>query len=173
MIENLGMLVLPVVLVVAAIAFLFKKEALKAFTDGAYDGMKCCAELLPALILIMCSVNAMFSSGLADILCSVFSPVLSIIGVPEEMVPTVILRPFSGSGSTALADKLFSVSGPDSTPSKISCLLMGSTDTLLYTLGMYLSAIKVKKTRHAVPASLTVFVFSVIVCSIVGNLLYA
>lgn len=166
-------LIMPLVLCFAALAFLLNKDCIKAFTDGAADGMKCCVELLPAMLLIMCSVNALFSSGLSDIVCKVFSPVLSVIGVPDEMIPTVVLRPFSGSASTSLAHKLFSYSGPDSSPSKIACLLMGSTDTLLYTLGMYLSSINVKKTGYAIPASLIVFVFSVIVCSTIGNAVFS
>ena len=165
--------IMPIVLSAAAVIFLVKKDCFAAFADGASDGMRCCIELLPAMLLIMCSVNAMFSSGLADIICKVFSPVLTVIGVPDEMIPTVVLRPFSGSASTSLAHKLFSSSGADSIPSKIACLLMGSTDTLLYTLGMYLSSIKVKKTGYAIPASLIVFVFSVIVCTALGNAVFA
>lgn len=165
-------LIMPLVLCLAASAFLFNKNCLKAYTDGALDGMKCCAELLPAMLLIMCSVNALFSSGLSDIICRLFSPLLSIISIPDEMIPTVVLRPFSGSASTSLVHKLFSDAGPDSVPSKIACLLLGSTDTLLYTLGMYLSSINVKKTGYAIPASLIVFVFSVIVCSVVGNAVF-
>ncbi len=169
---DVSTLILPLVLCFAAAAFIFKKDCFRAFTEGAAEGMKCCADLLPAMLLIMCSVNALFSSGLSDIVCKAFSPVLSLVGVPYEMIPTVVLRPFSGSASTSLAQKLFSESGADSVPSKIACLLMGSTDTLLYTLGMYLSSINVKRTRYAIPASLVVFVFSVIVCTAVGNAVF-
>ncbi len=172
MIDIITSLVLPFVLCIAAMGFLSKSEALKAFTEGAYDGMKCCMELLPSMLLIMCCVNALFSSGLADILCTLFSPLLTMVKVPQEMIPTVILRPFSGSAATALADKLFSQHGADSVASKTACLLMGSTDTVLYTLGMYFGAVKIKKTRYAIPASLIVFVFSVVLCSFLGNAIY-
>ena len=164
--------VLPTVLCISAICFIVRKDSLTDFGNGAWDGMKCCAMLLPTLLLIMCSVNALFASGLADILCYIFSPVLKLIKVPEAMIPTVILRPFSGSGVTALADRLFFSEGADSTVAKTACLLMGSTDTVLYTLGMYMSGAGIKKTRYAVPASLIVFIFSVIVCSIMGSMLF-
>jgi spore maturation protein B len=73
---------------------------------------------------------------------------------------------------TALADRLFASEGADSAVAKTACLLMGSTDTVLYTLGMYMSGAEIKKTRYAVPASLIVFVFSVIFCSVLGNFLF-
>ena len=173
MIEKATVFVLPFVMCITAICFIKDKNSISVFNDGAYDGMKCCVGLLPTLLLIMCSVNALFSSGLADILCNVFSPILTFVKVPKAMIPTVILRPFSGSGVTAIADKLFASEGADSTTSKIACLLMGSTDTVLYTLAMYMSGAKIKKTRYAVPASLVVFIFSVIFCSLFGNMLFA
>lgn len=164
--------ILPAVMCISAVCFLTGKDSMASFSDGASDGIRCCVSLLPTMLLIMCSVNALFSSGLADILCYVFSPVLKLIKVPEAMISTVILRPFSGSGVTALADRLFASEGADSAVAKTACLLMGSTDTVLYTLGMYMSGAGIKKTRYAVPASLTVFIFSVAFCSILGNFLF-
>lgn len=172
MINQFANMVLPVVMSICAVCFIKSKDSVKAFTSGAVDGMRCCAELLPSIILIMCSINALFASGLCDVLCNMFSPVLRAVKVPDAMIPAVILRPFSGSGVTALADKLFESEGADSAVAKTACLLMGSTDTVLYTLGMYMGAAKIKKTRYALPASLIVFAFSVVFCSFMGDALF-
>ena len=173
MIERLTIFVLPCVMCIVAVAFLTSKNGLTTFNSGAVDGMKNCIELLPTLLLIMCSVNALFASGLADVLTRLLSPFFRLINVPDAMIPTIILRPFSGSGVTALAKKLFSSQGADSSVSKTACLLMGSTDTILYTLSMYMSGAKIKKTRYALPASLVVFLFSIIFCSFLGNMLFS
>ena len=165
--------IMPLILFLFALVLVTsKKNLLDSFAKGAREGMECCINLLPTLILVMCGVSALFSSGAVDVLCNVFKPLLSVIGVPEQMLPSIILRPFSGSGVTAVADRMFREHGPDSIASKIACLLMGSTDTIIYTLSMYFSAANLKKTRYALAASFVVFFFSILVCTWVGNIMF-
>lgn len=162
--------VMPLILLLFAFVMLFsKKNLLEAFVCGAKEGMECCVDLLPTLLLVMCGVTALFSSGAVDILSTIFGSFLTFFGVPEEMLPTIILRPFSGSGVTAVADRMFRECGPDSEVSKIASLLMGSTDTIIYTLSMYFSAAKIKRTRYAFAASFVVFLFSILICTFVGR----
>lgn len=171
--ELLPTYVMPILLLLFALIFLFsKKPVFDSFLVGAGEGLACCITLLPTMILIMCGVGALFSSGAVDVLCCLCEPVLSLFKVPKEMLPSIILRPFSGSGVTAIADRMFKVTGPDSTASKTACLLMGSTDTIIYTLSMYFSAVGIKKTRHSIATSFAVFIFSILVCIFIGNLLY-
>ncbi|MBQ7399523.1 MAG: hypothetical protein IJW06_03555 [Clostridia bacterium] len=173
LLSNLTKYVMPVILLAFALLLLFSKKPLfESFVSGAREGMECCINLLPTLLLVMCGVSALFSSGAVDVLCSVFRPLLSLFGVPEEMLPSIILRPFSGSGVTAVADRMFRECGADSDVSKIACLLMGSTDTIIYTLSLYFSAAKIKRTRYAVFSSFVVFLFSIVVCTWVGNLFF-
>lgn len=164
--------VMPLILLLFAFVMLFsKKNLLEAFVCGAKEGMECCVDLLPTLLLVMCGVTALFSSGAVDILSTIFGPFLTFFGVPEEMLPSIILRPFSGSGVTAVADRMFRECGPDSEVSKIASILMGSTDTIIYTLSMYFSAAKIKRTRYAFAASFVVFFFSIFICTIIGELM--
>ncbi|MBE6681208.1 MAG: spore maturation protein [Ruminococcaceae bacterium] len=162
--------IMPLLLLLFAFVFIFSKNnPIDSFIKGAKEGALCCYNLLPSLLLIMCGVSALFSSGAVDLACDALSPVLDFLGVPQEMLSTIVLRPFSGSAVTAVADKMFNQYGADSDASKIACLLMGSTDTIIYTLSMYFSAVNIKRTRYALPASLLVFIFSVFVCVTVGN----
>lgn len=164
--------VMPLILAVFGVLMIASRQNLiDSFICGVNEGFECCKRLLPTLLLIMCAVSAMYSSGAVEVLCGLFKPLLSALGVDEMLLPAIILRPFSGSGVTAIADKLFETAGPDSSTSKTASLLMGSTDTIIYTLGMYFSAVKIKKTRYALPASFLVFVFSIILCNAVGRLL--
>lgn len=168
--EKCTVYIMPLILVGVALVLLFsKKELVISFTQGAREGMTTCVNLLPTLLLIMCGVSALFSSGGVDILCSIFRPVLTFLGVPEELLPSIILRPFSGSGVTAVADRLFKNIGADSHVAKTACLLMGSTDTIIYTLSVYFSAANIKKTQYALPASFVVFLFSIIVSVLIGR----
>ena len=165
--------VMPLILVLFANILLFSKNKnlVDSFVTGAKDGAKCCFKLLPTLLLVMCSVQALFSSGAVDIICNMFRPVLLFFGVPEELFPSIVLRPFSGSAVTAVADKMFRDFGADSTVSKIACLLMGSTDTIIYTLSIYFSSANIKRTRYALPASFVVFLFSIFICVAVGKMM--
>lgn len=170
---SISQYVMPIILLAFALIFLLSKNKniLDAFLYGAKEGAECCFGLLPTLLLVMCGVGAMFSSGAVDILCGIFGPVLTLFGINEQMLPTIILRPFSGSGVTAIADKMFRELGPDSDVSKTACLLMGSTDTIIYTLSMYFSSANVKRTRYALPASFIVFIFSIFICCFVGKIM--
>ena len=169
---NLTKGVMPFLICLIAIILLYSKNNLiESFVNGAKEGAESCFNLLPTLLLVMCGVSAMFSSGAVDILCKLTKPALTFFGVPEQMLPTIVLRPFSGSGVTAVADKMFKDFGADSQASKIACLLMGSTDTIIYTLSMYFSSVNIKRTRYALPASFIVFVFSILICVTIGNIM--
>jgi spore maturation protein B len=148
-----------------------KKNNAKLFVDGAREGAECCFNLLPTLLLVMCGVSALFSSGSVDLLCSIFSPIMSVFGLDTRLLPAIVLRPFSGSAVTAVADRLIRDSGADSNVTKTACLLMGSTDTIIYTLSIYFSSVNIKRTRYALPASFIVLLFSVLFCNLVGKIM--
>ncbi len=149
---------------------LSKKDCFDSFCSGAFDGLKCCYRMIPSLMLVVCLINAFTSSGLADIMCCLLKSLLEPFNVPKELLPAIVLRPFSGSAVTAVADKLFSEVGADSFVSKTACILMGTTDTIVYTLSLYFSGANIKKTRYAFPLSFIVFVFSVLLCSFVSEM---
>ena len=170
-IETITQTVMPIILLCFSLMLAFSKShLLDSFIVGAKDGMMNCVNLLPTLLLILCGVSMLFSSGAVDLLCRVFSPILSLFGIEEELLPAIVLRPFSGSGVTAVADKLFRDIGADSSSSKAVSLLMGSTDTIIYTLSVYFSAAKVKRTRYALPVSFIVYVFSIVFCNYTAQL---
>lgn len=132
-----------------------------AFLRGAEKGMKNAFALLPALcamLLMMAVVNA---SGLSGLLCRAIAPVTALLDIPEEVAPMLLLRPLTGSGSLAALEALFETSGPDSRAGRIASVLMGSSETIFYTMAVYLGAAGVKKLPHALGVSLAAYLFSV------------
>lgn len=104
----------------------------------------------------------MFSaSGLADALSSLLSPFCAALGIPPEIVPLLAVRPVSGSASTAAAAELFGRVGPDSFASRCAAVIMGSSDTLVYVITVYFSAVSPRRTRHAMSAAALTMVFCV------------
>jgi spore maturation protein B len=96
---------------------------------------------------------------------------MSAIGFPTDLLPMVLVRPLSGSGSLGFFTELVKQFGPDSLIARMGGTIYGSTETTFYVLAVYFGSVAVKRTRHAVLAGLTAdfvsVVMSVIVCRIV------
>ena len=84
----------------------------------------------------------------------------------------VLLRPFSGSGAMAVYDSIAGEYGADSLPERTAAILLGSSETTFYTIAVYFSAVKVRRTRYAVPAAMTADLTAWIVCALIVGLFF-
>lgn len=125
-----------------------------AFLEGAREGLKNARDILPALIAMLCAIRAFSACGLMDALCGVLSPVFAPLGIPRETLPLMLLRPLSGSASLAMLRDILADWGPDSRVGLVASVMMGSSETVFYTCGIYLGAAGVKKSRHIIPCAL-------------------
>ena len=91
------------------------------------------------------------------------TPILGFIKFPSELMPLALLRPISGSGSVAIATDIMKNFGVDTAIGMMASTIMGSTETTLYTIAIYTSCIKVKKTRGILIAALTADIVGMIV----------
>lgn len=124
------------------------------FVDGAKEGMRVAVSVLPNLAAMLCAITMMQASGLMDVLCRLCAPALCWLGLPAEVAPLVMLRPMSGSASLAMVERLMAEYGADSRVGLIACTVMGSSETIFYTVCVYMSAIDRRETGYAVPCSL-------------------
>lgn len=136
----------------------------KEFTEGAREGLKTAAELVPMLVLLMTAVGMFTASGAADLLTELLSPFAELAGFPKECLHLALIRPVSGSGALAALEGLFERIHPDSFAGRVASVLMASTETTFYTIAVYSAAIG-KKPRSrlfiaAAAADLTGFVLS-------------
>ena len=69
-------------------------------------------------------------------------------------MPLAMLRPISGSSSIAVATDIMKNYGVDSQIGIMASTIMGSTETTLYTIAIYTSCVKIKKTRYILVAEL-------------------
>lgn len=136
------------------------------FLKGAKEGMQILYSIAPTIIGLVFAVDLLRSSGAIDAICNFTEPVADYLGFPKEIVPMVLLRPVSGSGSTALLTSLYEQCGPDSFAGRVASVLAGSSETTFYAIAMYFGCIKVKKIRHtlfaAIIADITAAVMSVL-----------
>jgi spore maturation protein B len=147
---------LPVLIIacVGIYALLRGVDVFAALTDGASEGLKTVARILPALICLLPVIYMLRASGAVDAVAQLLSPVLAALGLPAETVSLMLMRPLSGSGALAVGSELISTYGADSLVGRTAAVMLGSTETTFYVVAIYFGAAGVKKTRHAVPAAL-------------------
>ena len=148
-----------------------KNKVFDSFLDGAKDGFKTTISILPTLVGLFFAIGALRSSGVLDLIIKITTPVLNILNFPSELMPLAILRPISGSASIAVATDLMKNFGVDTLIGNIASTIMGSTETTLYTIAIYTSCIKIKKTRYILLAALTADIVGIIVSNIVCRFL--
>lgn len=124
------------------------------FIKGVKEGVGILYTIAPTILGLVFAVDLLQSSGAIDVICDFVAPAAEFFGFPKEIVPMVLLRPVSGSGSTALLTSLFKECGPDSFAGRVASVLAGSSETTFYAVAMYFGSIKVKKIRHTLVAAL-------------------
>ncbi|MGI5877637.1 MAG: spore maturation protein [Christensenellales bacterium] len=128
--------------------------AYDAFVRGAAEGLRTALRVAPYLIAVMVMISLFNASGLMELMTNLFSPALRFIGLPPEIAPFALVRPFSGAGALGAMQDLFVRLGPDSQAGRAASLMMGSTETIFYTVAVYFGVAGVRKTRHTIPAAL-------------------
>lgn len=131
-----------------------KQPVFDTFIDGAKEGIEIIVNIFPTLLGLFLSINVLRASGVIDAITNLFLPFLNLLKIPPEILPLAILRPISGSASTAVATDIMTNFGVDSLIGLIASTIMGSTETTLYTIALYTSATKIKKTRFVLFAAL-------------------
>ena len=145
----------PGILLLTALLALRKKENVyDLLLEGAAEGLKLLISILPALILLLTAVHMLRASGAVELLSKFASPVFSFFGIPPETTMLVLIRPISGSAALAVGADLMAQYGVDSSIGRTVAVMLGSTETTFYTIGVYFGAAGIKKTRYTVPAAL-------------------
>lgn len=163
MIDILSAWVLPTLLIGIPLYGMFKKVPVyEEFVVGAKEGFSTAVTIMPYLVAILFAIGMFRASGAMDALTDLLRPVLAMIGFPPEVLPMAIIRPLTGSGSTALLADMVNQYGADSLIVKMAATMFGSSETTFYVLAVYFGAINIRKTRHALSGGLLADLFSVL-----------
>lgn len=169
---SIGFYVIPALIFLIVFYAVFKNVAVfDEFLSGAEEGFKSTAALVPTLVALVTGVSMLKASGALELFADLVQPVCTFLKIPPQIAPLAIMRPISGSGSTALLDNIFSNYGPDSLIGTIASMIMGSTETTFYTLTVYFGAVKVKNTRHALLCSVFADVCAIVTAILVAKML--
>ncbi len=147
-----------------------KKPVFDIFLRGAKEGIEITLKIFPTLIGLFFAIGLLRSSGIIDFITKLILPILKFIEFPREIVPLALLRPISGSASMAVATDIIRQNGVDSYIGLIASVIMGATETTLYTIAVYSSSVKIKNTRGIIFATLaadaTGIIVSIVICKI-------
>ena len=151
----MGDLVIPALIFFLLAAAVWKRlPVYDLFVSGARNGLKTAVQVLPNLAAMLCAIQLMQMSGLMDALCGLCAPALKVIGIPVQTAPLILIRPFSGSGALAMLKEVLENCGADSRAGLIASTVMGSSETIFYTVCVYMSTAGENRTEYAIPCSL-------------------
>ncbi|MEI9865112.1 MAG: nucleoside recognition domain-containing protein [Limisphaerales bacterium] len=153
-------------------ATLRRVKVYEEFVDGAKEGFDVAIRIIPYLVAMLVAVGMFRAAGGIDMLSRLLAPAMNALGFPTELLPMVLVRPLSGSGSLGFFTELVKQFGADSLIAKMAGTIYGSTETTFYVLAVYFGSVAIKRTRHALLAGLTADLVSVIVAVIVCRIMF-
>lgn len=163
-IEYLSLLIIPLFILCTVLYGTAKKvRVYDSFVAGAKEGPAVILNIFPYLLTIFVAIKGFQASGAFDYVRDAFHSVLAFLDLPIEAVSMAIIKPLSGSASTALFTDIVKTSGPDSMATQMSAVIMGSAETTFYVLAVYLGAVNISKTRYLVPVCLVADLIGIVV----------
>lgn len=136
------------ILIVVLFGLKEKKNIFNLFLQGVIEGEKIVLDLFPTLLALLVAVGMLNASSIIDKISNLIAPLLEIFKVNKELAPLILLRPISGSTTTAIATTLMQNYGVDSAIGIISSCIMGATETTIYVVSIYSSKVKVKDVKE-------------------------
>lgn len=155
MIKMASAYAVPVIFASIVCFGLYKEvKVFEAFVEGAREGISTTVRIIPPLVGLLVAMGVFRTSGALDLLVYLVNPLFSIVGIPPETSTLALMRPVSGSASLAIVADIMKAHGPDSFVGRVACTIMGSTETIFYTIAVYFGAVGVKKVRHTLASAL-------------------
>lgn len=143
-----------------------------SFIEGAKEGLKTSLRIMPYLIAIFISIGIFKGSKALDMLMDILNPVTRILGIPEEVFPLIIMRPISGSGALAVVKDIIETCGPDSFQGRVASIMMGSSETIFYTMAVYFGAVGIEEHGHTLKAAMISYIVSIFASALICNLFF-
>lgn len=132
-------------------------NAYEAFIDGAKEGFQTAVGIIPYLVAMLVGIGMLRASGALPLFVEGVRSGVQALGFDTAWVdalPTMLMKPLSGSGARAMMVETMQASGADSFAGRLSSVVQGSTETTFYVLAVYFGAVGIKRVRHAVAGGL-------------------
>ena len=169
----LSLWTLPAILLLILTMGLAKKVPIyETFTTGAKDGFKVAVNIIPYLVAIIVAISMFRASGIIEMLELTLSGLLSRIHVPADVIPIMIVRSLSGSAALGVFSDIANTLGPDDYATKLSAIMVGSSETTFYVLAVYFGAVGISKLRYALLVGLLADFIGIVAAICVCNWMF-
>jgi spore maturation protein B len=169
----ISQLIIPAFILFTVLYGAFKKvRVYDSFVSGAKEGLQVTVNIFPYLLAIFVAVKAFQASGAFDLIKLALAGSFSFLGIPPEVLSVAIIKPLSGSASTAVFTDIVKSTGPDSLASRISAVIIGSAETTFYVLAVYLGAVGIRRTKYLVPVCLIADALGIIIAIVIVRLMF-
>jgi spore maturation protein B len=164
-----------VIAVVIGNGVLKKQPVYDQFVNGAKEGMRTVAEILPTLVGLMMGVGILRASGFLDFISACLKPLAEKTGFPGELIPLTLIKMFSSSAATGLLLDIYDQYGPDSFQGRVASIQLSCTETIFYTVSVYFLATAldghgpVRKSRYTIPGALFATAVGVVMSVVVAG----
>ena len=123
--SNFAMPLMIIIIVIYGV--IERKKVFYIFLEGAKEGISVVLNIFPTLVGLFVAIGVLRSSGILSLIINFIEPVTSLLKIPSEIMPLAILRPISGSASTAIATDIMNNCGVDSKV-RINCFYNNGID---------------------------------------------
>ena len=172
-IDTISIWLIPsIILLVLTYGLVKKIPVYETFVSGAKDGVKVSIKIIPYLIAIIVAITMLRASGAIDIAQSIFANILNKLNIPIDIFPVMIVRSLSGSAVLGMLTDIANQYGPESFVTKLTAIMVGSSETTFYVLAVYFGSVGIKKFRHALYAGILADIIGIIVAIIVAKWLF-
>lgn len=169
----ISQLIIPAFILFTVLYGAFKKvRVYDSFVSGAKEGIQVMVNIFPYLLAIFVAVKAFQASGAFDLIKLALAGSFTTLGIPPEVLSVAIIKPLSGSASTAVFTDIVKSTGPDSLASRISAVIIGSAETTFYVLAVYLGAVGIRKTKYLVPVCVIADALGIIIAIVIVRLMF-
>lgn len=128
-----------------------------AFIEGAKEGFQTAITIIPYLVAILVGIGVFRASGAMDFIIQGVRFGIASIGFNTDFVealPTMLMKPLSGSGARGMMLDAMNTYGADSFVGRLSSIVQGSCDTTFYVVALYYGSVGIRNTRYTVQCAL-------------------
>lgn len=170
MLFNFTKSIIPItVVIILGYGMIKGRKVYEWFLEGAKDGLMVCLKIFPCLLAMLVAVQIFKNANLLNLVNKLVAPLSGAIGLPQEVVPLVLIKPISGSGAIGMFTDIIKTYGADTFVGLVASVIMGTTETIFYTITVYYGAAKIKKIRHTLWAAVIADITAIIVAIFVVN----
>ncbi|MFR9649171.1 MAG: nucleoside recognition domain-containing protein [Rikenellaceae bacterium] len=171
-----NMLLMSVITAFIVVGLIKRINIYESFISGAKDGFNTAVTIIPYLVAILVSIGVFRASGAMDFLIDGVRYMVESLGINSDFVgaiPTMLMKPLSGSGARGVMIDAMNTYGADSFVGRLSCVLQGATDTTFYVVALYYGSVAVRRIRYTLSYSLIADAAGILTAIIVSYLFWS